>query len=406
MPVTRLTARNVGTLKPIDGERTDYVDDVVPGFMLRVSPTGARSYAVLYYSPEGKRTRFTIGDESVLSLADARQAAREVLAGVTRGEDPHAVKVALRRRGGDTFSDLCDRFLADQKAALHSSTWAGWRRYIEVEVKPVLGDLAPLDITRGDVRTLVEKIVKRGSPVSANRAFEVVRRVFTWAMSKDLIAASPCARLPVTQEEKPRTRTYSPDEIRAILAAVPGTELENLVPLILYTAARSGEGRSVRWSDLDLERNLWTVPGEHSKNGEAHPVPLSRGALRVLASGREEQQGQPSEFLFPAPTKEGYLDKPNKHVTIVRERSKVSDFRLHDVRRTVATLMHDDLGVPPYVVDAVLGHTPAKLTRTYMTLWPVREMAAALDSWERHLSRIISGKGKTRKGAFVPFARA
>ena len=195
MPVTRLTARNVQTLKPIGGRRTDYVDDALQGFMLRVSPTGARSYAVLYYAPDGTRTRYTVGDASRLSLADARDRAREVLADVTKGEDPHAAKVALRRRGGDNFAALCDRFLEDQKGKLRASTWEGWRRYVEVEVKPVLGYIRPEKITRADVRGLVERLVKRGSPVSANRCFEVVRRVFTWAVSRDLLPASPCVGL-------------------------------------------------------------------------------------------------------------------------------------------------------------------------------------------------------------------
>jgi integrase len=401
MPVTRLTARNVGTLKPIEGERTDYIDDAVSGFMLRVSPTGARSYAVLYYSPEGKRTRFTIGDVSRVSLADARGLAREVLADVTKGEDPHAVKVARRARGGDTFSTLCDRFLDDQKDKLRLSTWEGWRRYIEVEVKPVLGNMRPEEVGRAHVRGLVDRIVKRGSPVSANRCFEVTRRVFTWAVSKDLLPASPCVGLEVTQEERRRERVYSSDELRAILAAVPGTELEDLVPFILRTGARSGEARSARWSEFDFGQSLWTIPGEKAKNGESHPVPLSKGALSILAHIHERQGDPSSEWVFPAPTREGFMDKPNKHVYLARQRSGVADFRLHDVRRTVATGLAA-LGTLDPIVEAVLGHAQPGLRATYNRYQPLREMRTALDAWDRHVTGIVSGRDQ---GAVVAFAR-
>ena len=391
MPIVRLTARNVRTLRPINGARTDYHDDAAEGFMLRVSTTGARSYSVVYYNATGKRVRYTIGDAHKLDLADARQRARDVIADVTKGSDPHAQKLAARRGHGGIFADLCDRFLDDQKDKLRPSTWAGWCRYVDVEVKPILGDLAPQDITRANIRAMVEKIVKRGSPVSANRAFEVVRRVFTWSVSKDLVDASPCVGLDVVQPEKRRERVYSSDELRSILGNVAGTELEYLVPLIVATGCRSGEARSARWSEIDWTAKVWTVPGEKAKNGESHPIPLSPRALAALASCVFSYA--PSEWVFPAPTREGYLDKPNKHVVKVRQRSGVADFRLHDLRRTTATGLAA-LGTLDTIVEHVLGHAQPGLKATYNRYQPLREMRTALDSWSRHVDAIVSGEAK------------
>jgi integrase len=216
----------------------------------------------------------------------------------------------------------------------------------------------------------------------------VVRRVFSWAVSEDLVALSPCVGLRTPTPEKPRDRVYSTEEIAAIWAAVPGTEIEELVPFVFYTGVRSEEARSARWSEIDLQSRLWTIPGERSKNAESHPLPLSMGVLRVL---RRLGRGAEGVFLFPAPTREGFMDHPQKAILRVREASGVADFRLHDVRRTVATRL-SQMGTLDAVVEAVLGHTRPKLKRTYNRYQPIREMRVALDAWSSALDRIVRGK--------------
>jgi integrase len=113
-------------------------------------------------------------------------------------------------------------------------------------------------------------------------------------------------------EEKPRDRIYSSDEIRAIFAALPGTQLEDLVPLIFHTATRSEETRAATWSQIDFDARLWTIPPERSKNGKAHLVPLSSGAMKALDRIRERQAARPSEYLFAAFSRAGHMEKPNK----------------------------------------------------------------------------------------------
>jgi integrase len=271
---------------------------------------------------------------------------------------------------------------------------------LRVDVFPALGELRPEDVTRGDIRGLISKIADR-APTQANRTFAAIRRVFSWAIGEDLLVASPCAGLKMPAKEQPRDRVYSNEEIRAIFAAVPGTELEHLVSLIFFTGVRSEEARSARWSELDLESKLWTIPREKSKNRESHPVPLSEGALRVV-EGLKRAVG--NEFLFLAPTKTGFMDHPQKAIVRVRESSKVADFRLHDVRRTVATRLAQ-LGALDAIVEAVLGHTPPKLKRTYNRYQPVREMRSALQAWSAHLERIVAGQAAAA-ARVLPMANA
>jgi integrase len=401
VPVIKLTARNVATLPPREGQRTDYRDGVLPGFFLRVSATGHRSFGLVYTNSEGRLKRLTIGACPPLGLADARDIARERLAEITKGADPQTAKVEARRRTGtDTLAALSARFLEEGSSWLRATTLKGWERYLRVEILPVLGLLPPEKISRAQVRSLVEAIARRGSPISANRTFEVIRRVFSWAIEKDLLQVSPCTGLKVTVEEKPRDRVYTNDDLRAILSAVPGTELEDLVPLLLATASRSEETRSARWSEMDIEENLWTIPRSKTKSDEPHPVPLSFAALAILRRIHAKQSGAPCPWVFPAPTREGFMDKPNKHVVLVRTRSGVADFRLHDLRRTVRTRIAQ-LGVAPHVAERVLGHVPAGIERTYNVHDFVPEMRAALNAWAEELRRIVAGEKKaTRVIAF------
>lgn len=402
MPAVRLTSRNVPTLQAKDGRRTDYFDDVVAGFCLRVSPNDVRTYA-MWYRVNGEARRYTIGRAEAVDLADARHRAREILADAKLyGKDATEERRDARRKAerGEDFASLAQRFLERHGPNLRPRSLAEVERTLRVDVFPALGELRPQDITRGDIRTLMWKIADR-APTQANRTFAAIRRVFSWAVGEDLLTLSPCVGLKMPTKEHPRDRIYSNDEIRAIFSAVADTELAQLVPLIFFTGVRSEEARSARWSELDLESKLWTIPSEKSKNHKSHPVPLSDGALRVLG---KIQRGAKNDHLFPALTKTGFMDHPQKAIVLVRKTSNVADFRLHDVRRTVATRLAE-LGTLDAIVEAVLGHTATKLKRTYNRYQPVREMRSALQAWSTGLERIVEGRAD--EGAKVlPMARA
>src|SRR5439155_1705960 len=128
----------------------------------------------------------------------------------------------------------------------------------------------------------------------------VLKSIFSWALRKDLVATSPCAGLAATREH-PRERVYSDAELRAVVEAVSDTELEELVPLILFTATRSEEARSARWEDMDLERRVWTIPDV--KQGGTHVLPLSTGAMKVLAGIKRAE----APHVFPAAIRASYI---------------------------------------------------------------------------------------------------
>lgn len=143
---------------------------------------------------------------------------------------------------------------------------------------------------------------------------------------------------------------------------------------------------------MDLERRVWTIPDV--KQGGKHVLPLSMGAMRVLAGIKRAE----SPYVFPAPTRAGYVDHPQKAVLKVRERSGVSDFRLHTLRTTVRTRL-SELGVAPDVGERILGHTMGKIRSVYDKHDYVPQMRAALEAWARTVTALVSRE--ERKGADV-----
>lgn len=431
----RVDKDNVNRLPPgpdrilPDGTRRstqrDYRDRLVPGLTLRVSAT-ERAWAYVYRHA-GRVRRYSIGSARDVSLVQAREIVKGkggLASQVAAGRDPqgekkqerHAVKAAQGRR---TFEKVCDDYMKARAGTFKAKTRDAWARMLKADIVPALGKRYPEEITRGDVRELIRSIVKRGAPVSANRNYEVVRAIFSWAVSEEIVGSTPCTGLEsVLSDEKPRQRVYSNDELRAIVAAAKGTEYQDVVGLILHTATRSGETRSAKWEHFDTEeRKMWSIPPEDTKAGDAHPVPLSAGALAILTSIKARQEAKPSAFLFPAPTREGHLDSSSNVVEEIRgavrvavedekdrERFKVSDFGLHDLRRTVATRLAES-GVAPHVIEAILGHRPPKLVRTYSVYTPLREMKLALDAWGEQLAVILAGEEAKPSKKVVAFKK-
>jgi integrase len=407
VPIVRLDARNITKLPAVNGRRSEYRDELLPAFFLRVSPSGVRTFGVAYNTPAGQRRRYTIGNAARTSLADARDVARRVLADVIKGQDPQQQKVAERRKrraGVLTFTDLARRFMRENEAWLADTTRYNWTNIIDSEIAHgSLGAMRPDEITRQDVRELIRRLAQ-DRPYWANRTFEVIRRVFTWAVSEDLVTATPCLGLRKPTPERPRERVLSSDEIRAVWSALePEGVVGDAVRLVFYTAARRREVLDARWREVDLVERLWRLPGTRTKNRHPHVVPLSTGAHTVLTGLRAVSGG--SEWVFPSPagSEERSLQAVAKHMQRIVQRSGVA-FRLHDVRRTVRTRLAE-MGVPENVAEAVLGHALPRLIRTYNRHEPVSEMRATLEAWSARLDAIVNGT-PARQAEVVAFARA
>jgi integrase len=410
--LVKLTDKNIRTL-PSGKSRTNYTDSSLPGFVLRVSSSGHRSFSVMYGSGKA-RTRYTIGPLRELTLAQARDRAREILAKARLGEDPQAAKIAERRKPDTgTLAELAERFM-EAKPRQRGGQWrpatgAIYRHALDHYILPRFGRSDPATITRQEIRLFLDGIARK-TPTMANRVLETFRRCYSWALSRDYVAATPFTGIERPAPKTRATRTFSNDEIRTIFASVRGTQLEHLVPLIFHTATRSEETRSMRWPHVDLERAVWHIPATQTEAGQ--DLPLSKGAMAILQRIREAQQRDAKvvpiaspDFVFPAPTGNcdtcglvGHMDKPNKSTATLKEKLGLDDRGfLHHIRRTVADRLKNDLGFAPFVVDAVLGHAQPDLAKTYMPTPPAVLMRGALQRWSDELAVILKEKRPARR---------
>jgi Arm DNA-binding domain/Phage integrase, N-terminal SAM-like domain len=212
----KLTDAVINTKPPKVG-RLEYWDTHLPGFGLRITDKGARSYFVMYRvdRPEGRLLRrLKIGNAEVTKLADAREDAREKLRQVARGVDP-AEERPRPSTAPDTFRTVAETYLRQYVAKnTRASTFKETKRILDVDVIPVWGDKPIAAIAKRDVEVLLNTIADRGAEVQANRTLARLRTLFNWAVEKDYLTASPVVRMRPRVKEHPRDRALSDDEIR------------------------------------------------------------------------------------------------------------------------------------------------------------------------------------------------
>jgi integrase len=310
MPKINFTAKKLESLKP-GTERIDYWDDSFPGLVLRVTPGGEKVFSLMYRIG-GHRRRLTLGAfPFVVSLADAREQAGDALKLVKKGIDP--IEEQKRREEAEverilegwTFEQLTKQFLEEYANKLRS--YYEVKRSFDQYLLPQFGKTKVKELKRADVRSFLDEMAKT-KPVMANRCLAYVRKMYNWALSKDLVEYNPISAIPRPGAEQQRDRVLSEDEIRALWTALDSEKpiMAATFRLRLLTAQRGGEVHAMRWKDIDGE--WWTIPSEFSKNKLSHRVPLSPQALQVVNQIREitesmdeKMKRDGSEWVFPNP---------------------------------------------------------------------------------------------------------
>jgi integrase len=406
MPSEAFTARWVHTLKPTD-QRVEYFDETLTGLVLRVEPTGRKTWRGAYRT-NGRWRRMNLGSVALMDLATARDRARKLLVAVADGADPAAERRAERE--ASTFAELVHEYL-EKHAKTRKRSWREDQRILcgsphkKRTRKPAYeafvkrwGHRRLKDMTRPEIRAVLEEIAERG-PIMANRVLALVRKMFNFAIEHDWVETNPCHMIKPLAPARQRDRVLNEDEIRAVWKALEAEhdDIAALFKLRLFTAQRVGEVQGAAWADVDLVAGWWTIPAERSKNGLAHRVPLSAQDVRVLKDLRERTGT--SDWLFPSARKPAvHITHAQKAIERIVERSSVA-FRGHDLRRTAASLMVG-AGVPRLVVSKILNHVESGVTAVYDRHSYDPEKRAALDFWGRQLDRIVSGR---RRGKVLAF---
>src|SRR5438034_2108336 len=243
MPRLNFTVRIVEALKA-KHDRMDYFDTNLPGFFVRVTPTGVKTFGCMYYV-HGRKVRYTIGTLRPLTLFDARTEDKRILGKAELGSDPAAEKIEKREAG--TFGELTELYVEEHvKPNKAEKSQIEDQRQIDAYLLPKWKHVKAAAITIDDVETLLDAM-KKNAPVQANRTRSLLRHMFRWALAKPsrrrrfMLSVNPVADVEKPSEESPRERVYSDDELKAIWKARDeiGTVDESLT-LTRSTAGRPG----------------------------------------------------------------------------------------------------------------------------------------------------------------------
>lgn len=364
-------------------------DEALPGFGVRINPTG--KVWVVQYRVSGKSRRETIGKIGIVSLDEARETARKTLARVQLGGDPKAEKAEIKARKAVTLGAVADRYLTHSRGRLKPRSYEEVERHL-VKHWSLLREAPISAIRRAEVAERLEEIAHASGPIASNRARAALSALFSYAMGIGLAEANPVVGTIKVGEEITRDHVLTDKESAAIWHACRETDHGRIVRLLLLTAQRRDEVADMSWSEIDVNRAIWTIPRERTKNGLAHEVPLSEAAMDIVrGTPRQERR----DLIF-GEGRGGFSgwSKSKKRLDdrIATMGVPVRPWRLHDLRRTAATRM-GDLAVQPHVVEAVLNHVSghkAGVAGVYNRATYGAEKRAALTIWADHVRALVN----------------
>ncbi len=282
------------------------------------------------------------------------------------------------------FGSVADRYLSQGR----------WRSIGEME-RHLRRDAEPLhrrglgEINRLAIADLLGGIERRSGAATRNKVRTTLSGFFNWAIAEGLAEINPVTGT-YKADETPRDRVLSDAELSLIWRSLRDDNYGDIVRLLVLTGQRRKEIGSLRWSEIDFDRALIVLPAERVKNGRPHSVPLSPEALRIL-EGRcaKHRSNTRTDFLFGKAGFTGWSECKDRLDEALG--ATVKPWRLHDIRRTVATGMAE-LGVLPHIVEACLNHISghkAGVAGTYNRARYEDEMRAALDRWAAHVARLV-----------------
>lgn len=297
-----------------------------------------------------------------------------------------------------TFGPLADQYLGLKEGKVRKNTYVADKRYLTTYWKPLRG--SPIEaIARRTIAARLNQIVSEHGATAAARARQSLSAFFSWAVREGMIESNPVIGTndPASHIDA-RDRVLTEPELRAIWSACGDNDFSRIIRLLMLTGCRRDEIGGLQWSELDLERGLLSIPGARTKNHHALNLTLPAAAVSILRSiGRRE--GRDYVFGERGGTYSAWsYSTLNFNARIAARQGKpIAAWRIHDIRRTVATGMAE-IGVAPHIVEAILNHRgghKAGVAGIYNKAKYTLEIKRALAVWADHLMAIVEQKEPT-----------
>jgi integrase len=419
MKQERLTTKQIEYMRPED-RRIEVPAGPPTGLYLILQSSGARSFA-FRYRWQGIPRKLTLGAYPALGLKAARAEAEAAIEDLKNNIDPARTKAnekaeAEHEKQAEALSQESVGHVVAQfiKRALQPKERqrGETERILNKEVVEKWRQRSIADIRPSEVIELLDAIVDRGASVMACRTRGVMLRFFEFAKKRKFILQSP-----MVDVDKPGPDNKTRDRVLVDISEdgtrVDVQELADLwrvagqlpsphgafIKILLLTGQRRGETAQMRWRDVDLEKAIWTIPPEVTKNGRKQVLPLAPAAIAVL---NELPRFESGDYVFTSRNGilpmngfskqkeliDTYLEKRRKESGI---KQRMKPWTVHDIRRTVITMLAHR-GTLPHVLSAIANHTTPEIKeasrvtlKVYQTYGYFNEKKAALTSWADYL---------------------
>jgi integrase len=419
------TVTEIKALRP-EAKPYETRDSKVTGGYFVKWPSGAVTY-VLRFRFQKASKKVTLGrfDPNDEGLAEIRVRAREAQNQLTAARkptadamDPAAAKKAARLAATqaiqkeravvkaakepqpDAFAKVVETYLATHGRNLRASTkkeigrlfakeLAGWKERRVGEI----------DTT--DIHAVLDSITARGAVITANRLHSYLRHFFVWAKGRKMIAASPLDGVAKPTSEKNRARSRALDDAELAIvwksASTLGFPFGPFFQLAILVGARRNEIAGMRWSEIDFDKAVWTIPKERSKNGLQHELPLAPQAVALLESlPRFDGPYVFSSGDTPVSGHSRAKQRLDKSIIAINGGEALKEFVVHDLRRSFATGLQR-LGVPMEVTEYCLNHKGESfggIRGVYQRHDYRKEMRQALERWANHVEALTAEETK------------
>ena len=386
----RLTDRTITTLKLPKGKTEAlYFDADLPGFGIRMWDTGGTRW-VYQYKIGTKHRRITLGNVAALSATRARQTAAELHARVKLGEDPAAAKAEGQLRAGETMGALLEVYLAEKRTAVKPGSFRGIERHLRKHCRSLHGlQLGKID--RRTVAARIAEVAAKSGAIESNRVRASLQAFFSWCIARGLADHNPVVGTD-RKAERTRDRVLGVAELKAIWeATADGSDYSSIVRLLMLTGQRADEIASLSWPEV-VDGSI-VLPATRTKNSREHVVPLAPAARAIL-----DARPHGNEFVFGRREGRPFTGwSVCKAALDQRLQNAGSTFAwvTHDLRRSAATRMAEDLNIPPHVIEAVLNHVSGHkhgVHGIYNRSSYNSQKAQALAAWAEHLLGIVEGR--------------
>lgn len=365
------------------------------GFGIFVYPTGTKTW-VYRYKIDGKKDHVTIGNYPSVSLSDAKRKFMDLREIRRSGTNPK-MNLLSQKEESFTVRDLVTNWF-DNYIQRHRKCPGQIEQLVKADIIPMLGNVEVEELKTKDITKALDKIVKRGAPVHANKVLSALKQAFNYAVSRGELTINPAVNIrarDIGGLEKPRERCLTLDEIHQLWQYLShgkhgvSLQIKNAIKILLLTGVRSGELRTAKWEEIDFENSLWTIPAANTKTNITMHVHLSD---LVKSLFMELYNCSIGEYVISSADGQSPLSDRALPKAVIRlqERIGIQKWTAHDLRRTFATQLGETLRADPVVIEKCLGHKMPKIMATYNKNEMLPERKEALDKWGKYIEKLVN----------------